>query len=672
MATQEYSEEKLEEDLDAVYDLLENERIEDALESLRFMAGVYPDQLNVLFFLGEAAIEHSHNPNLTEEMRIEIIDEAISAFKSILSKDSHSRRIHLELARAYALKGEESSAIKHFKKVLGHKPPKNYPEAFLDENLEIIYYLLEQGRLEDALESLRAMPDTYSNHPDVLYLLGVSATEQSYNPNLTQEVRVGLIDEAISAFKTILSKHPGSRRIQLELVRTYVLKGEYHLAKEYFEEVLKHEPPKESLEVYLKENLEIIHYFVKKGYLEYALTTLRAMVDTYPDHPDILLLLGTILTEYSYNPGLEENEREEAIDEAVFIFEDMLTKEPDAHKIHRELARTYALKGEDSLAKEHFRKTLRDEPPSKVEKKIDYFLSKIKAQKPWDLTITVRMIYNDNINKATKQDTVFGSPFRDFDEEEIESGIGAIIEVNGEYQQKLMKNRLYWRVGGKSKWHDYEDSNNDNHIITEGYTGPRWLMNKKNEMSLLAFFRPKNIRYNSSSEGSELRLETIHRQDFIPGLVFNTQISIFDGKSYQESKKEGKRYKGKISFKVTPSVRAKMQLKRKYINPDTRDKNKFTQSIEMGVTVNLPFGGGIIWDLSREESRIKYKVGTDVQDGSHRRDKVHTWRWSLRHKKFNVLGFRPKLYGERTKQTSNAQFVDYTQTLIGLNFSYKF
>ena len=111
------------------------------------------------------------------------------------------------------------------------------------------------------------MAVTYSNHPDILYLLGVSATEQSHNPGLTQEVRVGLVDEAISAFEAILSKHPGSRRIQLELARTYILKGEDSLAKEYFNEVLGHEPPKEGLEVYLRENLEIIHYFCRKRLL---------------------------------------------------------------------------------------------------------------------------------------------------------------------------------------------------------------------------------------------------------------------------------------------------------------------------------------------------------------------------------------------------------------------
>ena len=403
---------------------------------------------------------------------------------------------------------------------------------------------------------------------------------------------------------------------------------------------------------------------------------LRAMVDAYPNHPDTLFLLGITLVEHSYNPSLEEEDREEFVGEAVSIFEGMLTKEPGAHRIHLELARAYFLQGEDSLAKDHFKKVLKDEPPSEVEKKVDYFLSRIKTRRPWHLTMNVGMIYDDNINKTTEQDTIyiFGLPFRYLNAKEAESGRGAILKLNGEYQHKIERNRLYWRVGGRGEWFNYENSNDYDQVIAEGYTGPRWLINRKNEVSLLAVFRRDNVGDDLGHKESELRLETTHRQDFAPGLVFNTQISTFHKEYHQGAKQDGKRYKGRMSFKMNPSVRARVKLEREYNNPETGNKNQFVQSTEMGVTLDLPLGGGMVLDLSREGRKIKHEGGwfPYVSDGSPRRDKVRSLRWSLRHQDLKVFGFRPELYGGKEKQTSNAQLFDYTRTFVGLNFSYQF
>ena len=61
-------------------------------------------------------------------------------------------------------------------------------------------------------------------------------------------VSEGRLDDAITAFRTILIQRPELVRVRLELARALFLKGEYEIAKEHFEYALAGNPPKPVVE----------------------------------------------------------------------------------------------------------------------------------------------------------------------------------------------------------------------------------------------------------------------------------------------------------------------------------------------------------------------------------------------------------------------------------------
>ena len=79
---------------------------------------------DVLFLFGLAAIGASHQPNLEEEDREAFLDGAIAAFRTMLVDNPGLVRVHLELGRAFFLKGEDDLARRHFEWVLAGNPPQ--------------------------------------------------------------------------------------------------------------------------------------------------------------------------------------------------------------------------------------------------------------------------------------------------------------------------------------------------------------------------------------------------------------------------------------------------------------------------------------------------------------------------------------------------------------------
>ena len=79
---------------------------------------------DVLFLFGLAAVEASQQPGLEEENREALLDGAIAAFRQMLIEAPGLVRVHLELGRAFYLKGEDDLARRHFEAVLAGGVPQ--------------------------------------------------------------------------------------------------------------------------------------------------------------------------------------------------------------------------------------------------------------------------------------------------------------------------------------------------------------------------------------------------------------------------------------------------------------------------------------------------------------------------------------------------------------------
>ena len=103
--------------------------------------------------------------------------------------------------------------------------------------------LVDQGRFDEALDILRPLQQVRGNEPDVTFLRGLAASGASQNPGLEEEARDALLDEAITAFRTMLIDRPELVRVRLELALAFFFKGEDDLSRRHFEQVLAGNPP---------------------------------------------------------------------------------------------------------------------------------------------------------------------------------------------------------------------------------------------------------------------------------------------------------------------------------------------------------------------------------------------------------------------------------------------
>ena len=103
--------------------------------------------------------------------------------------------------------------------------------------------LVEEGRFEETLGILRPLARGRAVEANVLFLIGLAATGASQQPDLADDEREALLDEAIASFHTMLIGRPGLVRVRLEPARAFFLKGEDSLARGHFERVLAGIPP---------------------------------------------------------------------------------------------------------------------------------------------------------------------------------------------------------------------------------------------------------------------------------------------------------------------------------------------------------------------------------------------------------------------------------------------
>ncbi len=102
-------------------DLVTAGRFDEAIELLRPLMPDHPDQTDIRFLIGLAAVEASQL-RAAEADRIALLDEAIAALRAILIGRPDLVRVRLELARAFFLKGDDGLARDHFERVLAGRP----------------------------------------------------------------------------------------------------------------------------------------------------------------------------------------------------------------------------------------------------------------------------------------------------------------------------------------------------------------------------------------------------------------------------------------------------------------------------------------------------------------------------------------------------------------------
>ncbi|MEG9861043.1 MAG: surface lipoprotein assembly modifier [Parvularculales bacterium] len=102
--------------------------------------------------------------------------------------------------------------------------------------------LIDTGRFEEALKILQSLPPGDLSTIEALFLLGLTSLEVA-SRETAEDRKNALLDQTITAFRSILTNNPGLVRVRLELARAFFLKGDDDLSRENFERALAGNPP---------------------------------------------------------------------------------------------------------------------------------------------------------------------------------------------------------------------------------------------------------------------------------------------------------------------------------------------------------------------------------------------------------------------------------------------
>ena len=411
---------------------------------------------------------------------------------------------------------------------------------------------------------------------------------------------------------------------------------------------------------------------IDAGRFEEALVQLGPLVQEETVEPNTLFLYGLAAVGVSQRSNRTEAERDALLNEAIAAFHAMLVRDPTLVRVRLELARAFFLKGEDSLARQHFEEVLAGDVPDEVKTNVHLFLAEIRARRHWSFNLGAAVAPDTNIGAGSEERTItiYGLPFERDAQELTRSGIGLSFWGGAEYQAPLSE-RLRIRAGAQASRREYERSDFDQHFVAL-HLGPRWLLDANTDVSLLATGRQQWSGTAPNYHDLGGRIEVTHR--FGPRVTGFARASWHDRRYRTGSRLDGPGWDATLrgSWVVTPTVRADLTGGYAEQRPKFRRERHRGRWFGTGVTVALPLGftvGG-----GAEIRWTDYERGwfPFIADGGPRTDRTQSYRFSTHNRAFTLLGFSPELALVHETRDSNAQLHDYKRTSGELRFVQQF
>ena len=406
---------------------------------------------------------------------------------------------------------------------------------------------------------------------------------------------------------------------------------------------------------------------IRNGRFDDALSVLRPMVQGGPVEADLLFQFGLAAVAVSQNSGYSEPERTALLDEGIGAFHAMLVARPELVRVRLELARALFLKGDDNLAASHFKQVLAGDLPGAVVANVQDYLARIRARDRWSASVGMALAPNTNIGARSEKETIyiFGLPFQQDTEDPTTSGVGLSLWASGEYQHPLSE-RYRLRAGGDLSLQQYAGSQFD-HTTVSGHVGPRWLVSRTSEGSLLASVR-RNWRAGDT-DYRELGLRSEFKKELDSRTMATLRVSWHDRRYHDRSYLDGPVLDvvGSTHWMATPTLR----LEAGYGWGRERTKvEKWRQirfHVQAGVKVVLPRGFTVGGSGTLRWSDFGGSWFPYTKYGETRRDLTRTLRLSIHNRAVAVGGFSPQITLGVEKRTTNAQLHDYDRNFAEIS-----
>ena len=403
-----------------------------------------------------------------------------------------------------------------------------------------------------------------------------------------------------------------------------------------------------------------------------ALEILRPLAPDHQDQTDVRFLLGLAAVRGSQERGLEDEQRLALLDEAIAAFRSILIRRPELVRVRLELALAFYLKEEDTLARDHFERTLVGQPPEVLVSKINRFLNVMRARRRWNAYFGFSIAPDTNINAASDAEFIYiqGLPFRRGQTGRASSDIGVVGWGGGEYQYPLAE-RWRLRTGMNINHREYKGNRFDQTFIS-GYVGPRWLINRTTEVSLLATASQRWWGGSSLSYDYGARLEVGHR--VYAGLRLNGRALWSDRKYQQQKFLEGPLMVFSLGATYVPLPIMQVNLLVGYQQQEavSRPWSSAGYWTRLGTNVALPWGFSV--GLSGEFRWTNYEGNwfPFTVDGSTREDQTRILRATLLNRAITVYGFSPQIAFSNQLRESNAQLFDFKRNLVEMRWVRQF
>lgn len=436
------------------------------------------------------------------------------------------------------------------------------------------------------------------------------------------------------------------------------------------------EPPPSLTTQAAKTGVAEARKLMREGKFEEALTVLAPLMRSRTVHADAVFQYGLAAIGASQAPGVSEDRRGALLDEAIGALHSMLVRRPELVRVRLELARAFFLKGEDGLARRNFERVLAANPPAAVALNVGRFLSQLRARKRWTMRVGMALAPDTNIGAGSDERIIYihGLPFRRDREELTSSGIGISAWAGGEYQYPFghpATSRWRLRAGADVWRREYRDEEFDRMSVS-AHLGPRWLIGRASEASLLASVR----RHWQANEPDhyDLGLRAEARRRLTPRMTANARLSWHDRAYDERTHLDGPIADVSLgaSYAFGPTVRANLGVGWGRERPETERYRHERRWLQGGVNIALPWGFTVGTTVVLRWADYEGNWFPFVPDGGERNDLTRSLRVNAFNRGLTVAGFSPQVSLVREDRTSNAQLHDYERMSGELRFVRQF
>ena len=354
-----------------------------------------------------------------------------------------------------------------------------------------------------------------------------------------------------------------------------------------------------------------------------------------------------------------------------------MVNEPGLVRVGLELARAFFLKGEDTLATRHFEQVLAGEPPAPVVFNVNRFLAQMRARKRWNVRVGVALAPDSNVGASSRErtiliDTPLGRlPFTLNEDNDAQiryrpSRSGPVRE----YQYPL-EDRWRLRAGADISRREYRSDEFDQMTVS-GHVGPRWLIGRASEASLLASVRQHWLSDEAEFRDLGIRVEGRHwlNRRMTASLNASRHERRYDERTHLDGPLTD--ISAGVGWVATPTVR--IDTAAGWGSQRTeRERERHTRHwVRLGVTAHLPWGFTVGGAGTLRWTDYPADWFPFVLEGGPRRDVTRTFRLNAYNRAFTVKGFSPQVSLVQEQRTSNAQLHDYKRIFGELRFVRQF